>query len=495
MNYEIVITQSMAGEIRKHFQTDPSREQLVVTLCGIHKGKEKVRLLGRYLIIIPEKDFSYQTAGGLSLNHAVHKQILRLAAMEGLSQVDWHSHPGNERNLRFSETDNESEREIATYLNEKLSGTIYGSVLLNEKSMIARVWEIHNGIATVKPTVPPELDKNSLIQISPSEGVQDFSEDRYDRQIRAFGRDLQIRLSKIKVGLIGLGGIGSIIAEQLARLGIRNWVLVDPDILEVSNLNRIVSARLRDVEAERLKVELAARNIRQINPEARIKTLKLSVCSDKALKQLKECDLLIAATDNNSSRLVLNALACQYLIPLVHTGVNLEIDDKKNFKDISGEVAITELGSWCLLCSEIIDTQRASWELASPGERSLLIQRGYLEDTPAPAVYHLNSIISSLAVTEIHNLIWPYKPLRRYQIYRELEGEIINLDIPQMENCMHCGVGGLLGLGDLSPVWSPNHDRDLPSSEPIPLTASYYMDTQEFDQKQKTKSEVGKGEI
>src|SRR5262249_31067390 len=98
---------------------------------------------------------------------------------------------------------------------------------------------------------------------------------------------------------------------------------------------------------------------------------------------------------------------------------------------------------------------------ASPEEQAVLAQRGYLTGVPAPAVYHLNSVVASFAVTELHNFIWPYKPLKRYLVYRELEGELMALEVPRREFCLHCGPEGLLGLGDLAPFWNPRSGRTL----------------------------------
>jgi hypothetical protein len=392
----------------------------------------------------------------------VQRHVLQLAARERLSQVDWHTHPGNGPSVGFSGIDDHSEEELATYFSERIPGTRYASVVLNGQATAARVWEVRDGHPVPVSIPAPDLEHIHWPSLSQQGRARNtLRADRFDRQVRAFGIELQRRLCGLKVGIVGLGGLGSVMVEQLARLGVRDWVLIDPDQVEASNLNRLLGATNRDVEEERTKVEVAARNIKQIDTAASIKAIRCSVFAPRALKALRECDLLIAATDNDASRLILNALACQYLIPLAHVGVNLELGSDGAFQDISGEFAIPDLGNWCLLCAGIINAERASWDLASPEERINLIQRGYLTGVPAPAVYHLNSMVASLAVTEIHNLIWPYKPLRRYLVYRELEGELMALEVPRRESCMHCGPEGPLGLGDLAPLWSPRRSRNL----------------------------------
>jgi len=93
---------------------------------------------------------------------------------------------------------------------------------------------------------------------------------------------------------------------------------------------------------------------------------------------------------------------------------------------------------------------------------------------PAPAVYHLNAIVASLAVTEIHTLVSPYKPLRRYLTYDELKGELMTVDVPPTSGCLHCSPEGLLGLGDLAPLWRPGERTTAPLAlpSPVPMPAS-----------------------
>jgi len=113
----------------------------------------------------------------------------------------------------------------------------------------------------------------------------------YARQARLFGDAGQEVLGRAKVGLIGLGGAGSLLAEYLGRLGAGSFVLVDPDRVAVSNLPRLTGAMLRDalywfaddrkpawmrrlaVRFARPKVHIARRNILRANPRTRIEAI------------------------------------------------------------------------------------------------------------------------------------------------------------------------------------------------------------------------------
>lgn len=466
MEYQIVIPAGMAEALRRHLLADRSREQLAVMLGGVRQTRSLTRILGRHLILMPPEAFARQSAGGLELDRSVQREILRRAAAEGLSQVDFHTHPGDGPSVGFSGTDDRSERQLALYLAERIPGSVYASVVLNDSASAARVWDLYRGNPLPVPITAPDFSTTGVSNGTAHRAIIDA---RFDRQIRAFGPELQRRLASLRIGIVGVGGLGSVLVEQLARLGADKFVLVDPDVVEESNLNRLIGATPEDVAEERTKVEVAARNVKRIDARSQITALRCTVSTARALRALRDCDVLIAATDDDASRMIVNALACQYLIPLVHIGVNLAPDGNGGFDDISGEIALPEPGRWCLLCSGIVDAQRAARDLARPEERALLHDRGYLPGTPAPAVYHLNGVVASLAAAELHNLVWPYKPLRRYLVYRELAGELMTVEVPASEHCLYCRPDGLLGLGDLAPLWRPSRDRSaLPAVQVDP---------------------------
>lgn len=456
MDYQIVLPPRMAAELRAHLLTDRSCEQMAIVLCGVQRTASQIRLLGRHLVLMPPEAFSRQSAVGLQLRPEVQQYVLQLAAHEQLSQVDFHTHPGDGPHVTFSGTDDHNERALAAYVAERLPGTLYASVVANRSSMSARIWTVRDD--GVEPRTIPAPAWAGTLSLHNDGDLTASDVARFDRQISAFGRAFQARLQSLRVGVVGVGGIGSVIVEELARLGVRDWVLVDHDVVEVSNLNRLLGSTPEDVAEEHAKVDVAARNILSITPDAQVTTLRCTVFTERALRALRECDVLIAATDNDASRLVVNALAAQYLIPIVHAGVNLGVQPDGTFEDISGEVAIPSLGSWCLLCGGMIDATRAAYDLARPEERALLRERGYLAGVAAPAVYHLNGVVASLAVAELHNLVAPYRALRPYVVYRELQGELLSVNVPQTEECLHCSPEGLLGLGDIVPLWRPNRE-------------------------------------
>src|SRR5438552_1136150 len=97
-----------------------------------------------------------------------------------------------------------------------------------------------------------------------------MDEERFDRQILLFGKEGQARIEATQVAIVGLGWLGSHVAQQLAYLGVRTLSLIDRDHVGRSNLNRLIGATEEDAAAARLKVEVAERLARAIAPSAEV---------------------------------------------------------------------------------------------------------------------------------------------------------------------------------------------------------------------------------
>jgi len=479
MDYTLSAIRSAFETLQAHLLGDRSREQMAVTLCGVNRLHREVRLLVRDVILLPADAFCRQSAAYLEVKPEVQSMIHQRAYRHGLVQVDWHSHPGGGSCVGFSSTDDEYEAAQAAYLAHRMAGVPYGSVVVNDGALDARLW-IAPGRPSAEPEGPavvayrPTAHALRAILVGGLERRVPASTQRrqralagalpaaFDRQVRAFGVEFQRRLGGLRVGLVGAGGLGSALAEQLSRLGVQDWVVVDPDVVDETNLNRLVNATVSDAQRGRSKVYLARSTIRQVHPKARVRALRTDVFDPAAQRALKACDLLLVATDNHSSRMAANRLAVQYLIPLLHVGFHIGVEDRPGGErvvtDVSGEFVLPDLGRWCLQCAGIVDPQAAGWELAPAAQRESLRQRGYVSDTPAPAVRHLDGLVAALATAEVHNLVHAFKPLQRYLVYDAMRGELLPLQVKPGDGCPVCSSEqGVLGLGDLEPL--PDYRR------------------------------------
>lgn len=294
----------------------------------------------------------------------------------------------------------------------------------------------------------------------------------YDRQIRAFGVDGQNALAMLRVGLVGAGGIGSILAEGLARLGVTNLTLIDPDRLDVSNLNRWQGGRPNDVG--RPKVSVVADRLAAMVPEMNVVPIAASLAAPEALLALKDCDVLVGAVDNHLARFVLNRLSLQYLIPYVDAASAISRRVPDDHMELLTRLSVVVPGTTaCMDCSQITyyDRKALTHHLYDPETRQQLESAGYIQDHPeiaAPAVMPLNMQAASAALIELLNIVTGFHPLARYVRLdwlrpngQPLRADAANFPEGPAADCLGCS--GLLGVGDSEP---------LPDIDMVPFAGS-----------------------
>ncbi len=413
------------------------RECFLSLLCSVHRVGSTRRLLPRYLLIPDEGCYKVRNSGFVALDERFDDLMLSMAQEEQLAVVHFHTHLGRGF-ARFSGFDDDAELKRSVAIKREI-GVIMASVVANENGDLceSRVW-INGGEIPMLIKDPDELSRPT------SSGVQ--SAIRYDRQVRGFGEELQRSLSALRVGVIGLGGLGSHLVQQLAHLGVRRFTLVDPDRAEETNLNRLIGAQRSDVAGGSHKVEIARRVIFALHgPEASVKCVTSDVKTRKATEALAACDFIISATDNQSSRLAAQELALAYLRPLMNVGVHLSAEGGE-IKQILGRVTAPKVGYGdCLICRDVVDVEAASKERADKATRAALRARGYLKDTPAPAVVWVNGLVASRAVGLLQELVigWSRVPERDLliDIYRD---ESMSFEAPDSD-CPLCSASGISG--------------------------------------------------
>lgn len=142
---------------------------------------------------------------------------------------------------------------------------------------------------------------------------------RYQRNLHMISISQQKQLFHSKVAVVGAGGLGGYVLEQLARLGVGRLISIDDDVFEEHNLNRQLLATPSNLG--RAKVEVAAERINEINPAVSLTPVKKFFSADNGVDLLQGVDCVVDAVDNVTARLEM-AKVCQRLnIPLVHAAI------------------------------------------------------------------------------------------------------------------------------------------------------------------------------
>jgi len=170
--------------------------------------------------------------------------------------------------------------------------------------------EIYDGI---KGVILQHLLKMVFYMLSNDEKM------RYERQLMIFGEDGQEKLKNAKVAIVGLGGLGSVVAYYLAAAGIGTLKLIDKDKVELSNLNRQILHWTRDIGLS--KTKSAKYKLEAFNPEVNFEVNEVNVTKENVDEVIGDVDVIVDCLDNFSARYVLDEYAHEKNIPLVHGAI------------------------------------------------------------------------------------------------------------------------------------------------------------------------------
>lgn len=260
---------------------------------------------------------------------------------------------------------------------------------------------------------------------------------RYDRNVRMFGVDGQRKLRETSVALVGVGGLGSPVAQHLALLGVGQVTLIDYKELNQASRNRFVGARHDDPVPGSPKVTLAGRLIREINPNIEITELITGLVTKEAFDAVKAADWIIGCLDEDGPRFILNELCAAYAKPYIDLA-----SDIPEPGIYGGRVCISCDCNGCMYCLDVIDMDDVRKYLSSDAEQDAAaaaygVPRGTLGET-GPSVSPVNGVIASLAATEFMVGITRMRvptPLIEYRGYQSKV--FVITDVPKAD-CYYC---------------------------------------------------------
>jgi molybdopterin/thiamine biosynthesis adenylyltransferase len=273
----------------------------------------------------------------------------------------------------------------------------------------------------------------------------------HSRQLPLLGVSAQEAFSKARVAIVGLGGLGSFVALELAYLGVGHLILIDPDHIELSNLNRLIGAGHEDIG--RYKVEVFQDVIERMTRNVEVTAVPAPLLDDRALDHAKTADLLLGCVDGHGARLSLNHLAIRYLIPFVDAGTGARLGTDNVITKLGGQVQIVAPGIGCLECRGFIHAQRAAYDLAPPAVQEYERAHGYGTEEAQPSVIFLNGVVASMQVAVAvrvlsagygHEHVTP-----KLVVYDALAQRTFPAAVSYSAECATCGIYGVAGVADL----------------------------------------------
>jgi molybdopterin/thiamine biosynthesis adenylyltransferase len=453
MRYTLSLLSADYQKLVQHLFLDARTERAAYLLCSISHTESESRLLAREVIPVAVEEIEEASERHLIIKQASYVRAIRRAADAGQSFIFVHSHP-----LGAPDHSDQDDREEPglfrmAYNRIHADGAVHGSIVLSgETRPVGRVW-LEDGTNAPMDRVRVIGDRFAFYDLDLDSGA-DIS--AFDRQILAFGEDVQRLLRRLHIGIVGYGGTGSSVFEQLMRLGVGSITVCDPQAFETTNINRVYGSRISDQGKE--KTAIADRHAKELGLGTVVRALPASITDLAVTKAFRDCDIVFGCTDDEWGRSVLIKLALYYLIPLIDLGVMID-SEAGSIRSVLGRVTTIIPGTACLLCRERIDGAGIRADVlraTNPQTYKELVEEGYVRGLGGvePSVVMFTTATAAMALSELMHRLTSYMGAERIAseiLMRFDDSKISRNSIAPKADCW-CSRSGNWAVGDRDPL-------------------------------------------
>jgi len=405
----LALVQPDVDEVADILRRAEPRESGAFLLLREGRGARGRRLLATDPIFPPADAWETQEPDQLRPSSRWISAAIGKAVSERAGLLFVHSHPAPDHPVGFSTVDRSAICSLAETIGPILDGPFGAAVVhpagwaavVAEDDRLAPVQRI-TSVGRALRVISPTEQAPQMTQTAP-EGLD-------DRQRNALGTVHDL-LRQLGVAVIGVGGLGSPIAEQLVRMGTGSVTLVDSDVLDTpSNVRRMVGSTAADLRATiaPAKVDVVGRHLDQLGLGRPVRRVRGDIRYEPVFRQVLDADIVICATDTHGSRAIVNELASAYLLPVVDVGVQAGAKKNADLAALVAEICVLTPLTPCMWCRQRISADVIRAENLPPDQRDRLVREGYLvgaADSPAPSVMALTALGAGLATCALLALL------------------------------------------------------------------------------------------
>ena len=350
MSWSVAVEGRLESELRGHLLRVDGQEDICFALWYPSRGA------GRTTALITEavwpREGERHVHGTASFEARYFLRAAELATERGAGLALMHSHPDGHGWQGMSTDDTNAERSHAAQALVVTGLPLAGLTLAGDNTWSARLWpkagpreyrcEWCENMRVVGDGLSVSYNPKLLPVPPPNEALS--------RTVSAWGDAAQADLARLHIGIVGLGSVGSMVAEALARMGVERITLMDFDKIQRHNLDRCLHAGPGDVGHP--KVEVARRGLVVSATAAKpvITPHRWSVVEEEGFRLALDCDVLFSCVDRPWPRAVLNLIAYAHLIPVVDGGIAVEASPR-GLRRAHWKAHIAAPGRRCLECN------------------------------------------------------------------------------------------------------------------------------------------------
>jgi molybdopterin/thiamine biosynthesis adenylyltransferase len=360
--YSVAIPVAVENRLRTHLVRADGQEDLVFALWAPSEGISRLSAL-IHTPLTPDAG-DRDVHGNASFQPQYFERACREALRTGCGLAFLHSHPyPGWQGMSYDDV--RAERGMAPAVSALTGLPLVGLTVGSDGTWSARMWVHQAGrayeriwCASVR-TVGKRLGTDFASDVLPRPAFRPM----FKRTITVWGEDAHADLARLRVGIVGLGSVGALVCEALARMGLQRFVFIDFDVVEAHNLDRLVTASEGDVG--RRKVDVAADRMRLVATAAtvNIRAAPYSVVEELGYRAALDCDVLFSCVDRPRARHVLNHMAYRHLIPVIDGGIQVRFREGR-FTGVDWQVHTVGVDHECLECLGAYDPGDVSTEAA-----------------------------------------------------------------------------------------------------------------------------------
>ena len=354
MRFDVALTgeahSTSNQHLLQHYRREVLQEDLCFALWRPSRGRERLTALIDE-VILPE-DGERLLHGNASFQPGYMARAIALARSKQAGLAFMHSHPGPGWQ-DMSDADIEAERDVLAYPAGATDLPLVGLTMGVDGTWSARFWERQGPQMRRRWCEKTRILGPDLYQLHFNDELLPAPARReiLRRTFDTWGPATQSVIARLHVGIVGLGSVGCLVAEAVARMGIGRVTLVDPDRIEEHNLDRLLYGTVDDIG--RLKVEAAADAMKRnaTATDIDIAALPQSVHQRSAYERVLDCDIVFSCVDRPVARDVLNFVSQAHMIPVIDGGIAVEFDpDNQRLFSTHWRAHISSPSHQCLRC-------------------------------------------------------------------------------------------------------------------------------------------------
>lgn len=348
----VVMTGDLDCQLRRHFVNEGIQEDLTFAIWRPSIGSRRMSFVLDQALLPDEEERILE--GNVSFtSDYLSRALASLEPGTGLALIHSHLGPGWQG---VSEDDIVAERDrLAAAVSGRSDLPLLGLTWGTDGTWSARAWgrtapftyeRVEIPVVRVAASDRLALSFHPLLRPEPAELPAQVA------TLSVWGATAQADIARARVGLVGLGSVGSLVAEGLSRMGVSDIVLIDHDRIELRNLDRTLHSNLGDIEAETFKVDIAARGIADSHTAESIQISRLpkSLLTREGIEAALDCDVLICCVDRPWPRWILNAIAYAHLIPVIDGGIFARTTPDGRPLHIDWRIHTVGPGRACMVC-------------------------------------------------------------------------------------------------------------------------------------------------